>query len=57
MLYNGETDIALHPGRGGGGGWAEGGGGGGVHKGCVAAAHYVHGVLINWELDCPIKWI
>ena len=32
------TDIALYPGRGVG------------HKGWGAAAHYVHGVLINGEL-------
>ena len=33
-------ELILHCTRGGGGG----------HKGCGAAAHYVHGVLINWEL-------
>ena len=36
-------ELILHCTRGGGGG-------GGAHTGCGAAAHYVHGVLINWKL-------
>ena len=46
VLHNGGTDIALYP----------GGGGGGITKGWGVAAHYVHGVLINWKLaKSPVR--